>query len=453
MATHNKIGKLPFQQVSPNVIIEPPLDVSSKEEGRVESPYFTESGLLSLLGKAIDMLKKSELYELCINLFNIVVSVHQKNREYEKLTESYTELSSICKKLHTLDVVKIKFLCVFLYKKTNPRFFASYYRVGFYGNIFGDLSGVEFVYKEIKGTILPEFVERLKKQLEAQYNNEIVVLANGPEEPEISKLDSNKLYLQVISLQPFFESIELQSRPTLFDQRFDINTFIYEVPFAKTGSAQSEDIADQCKQKVIIQSELKFPYLKKRLKVIKKRKIVLSPLENAIEIIEGRNSSLLHELNSNPPDIKQLQAVLHGSVLARVNVGPVRICDAFLGNADKFPEHQIRQLRDSMNNFLMLCARSVEVNGRFIKEDPMQKEFQAQLEQGYREIKAQIMGKYTTQAHVKSIQSMNTSASPAPPPRTPSKVSVTSSANVPNLAVPTLTVPPSLNVAPTQKND
>ena len=333
----------------------------------------------------------------------------------------------------------------------NPRFFASYYRVGYYGAIFGDLSGTEFIYKEIKGTLLPEFVERLKKQLDSQYSSDIVVLANGPDEIEVSKLDGNKCYLQVISLQPYFEPSELATRPTLFDQRFDINTFVYEVPFSKTKNAQSEDIADQCKQKVIIQSEIKFPYLKKRLKVVKKRKIVLTPLENAIEIIEGRNNSLLHELNSNPPDLKQLQAVLHGSVLARVNVGPVRICDAFLGNADKFPEAQIRQLRDSMNNFLILCARSVELNARFIKED--QREFQVQLEQGYREIKTQIMGKYTSQASVKSIQTI-TSPTPAPaspvmPPKIPSNTALpTPVATAPSLSVPTLSVP-TLNTPPT----
>ena len=85
--------------------MEAPLDVSSKEEGRVESPYFTENGLLSLLLNAIDMLKRSELYELCINIFNITVSIYQKNREYDRLAESYTELSAICKKLQSLDTV------------------------------------------------------------------------------------------------------------------------------------------------------------------------------------------------------------------------------------------------------------------------------------------------------------------------------------------------------------
>ncbi len=89
--------RLDCVDISPNVAHEPPLDVSSKAEGKVDSPYFSESGFLSFLTKAILLFKKSDLFELCISIYNVVVAVHQKNRDYERLTEVYADLNTICK--------------------------------------------------------------------------------------------------------------------------------------------------------------------------------------------------------------------------------------------------------------------------------------------------------------------------------------------------------------------
>ncbi len=86
---------------------------------------------------------------------------------------------------------------------------------------------------------------------------------------------------------------------------------------------------------------------------------MLTPIENAIELIDSRNTALLNELNCTPPNIKTLQNVLQGSVLAQVNAGPVRISEVFLGNASKYADKDIKRLRESIHNFVILCARLV----------------------------------------------------------------------------------------------
>lgn len=75
-----------------------------------------------------------------------------------------------------------------------------------------------------------------------------------------------------------------------------------------------------------------------------------------------------------------------------MNVGPIKISEVFIGNADKYDKEDIKKLRESIHNFLILCGRAVELNGKLIKED--QQEFQNSLEQGYKEIKQQMLGKY-----------------------------------------------------------
>ena len=43
------------------------------------------------------------------------------------------------------------------------RIFGTYFRVGFYGDNFGDLDGKEYIYKERALTRLPEIIDRIEK--------------------------------------------------------------------------------------------------------------------------------------------------------------------------------------------------------------------------------------------------------------------------------------------------
>jgi hypothetical protein len=82
---------------------------------------------------------------------------------------------------------------------------------------------VEYIYKERKGTLLPDVVDRLKQQLESQYGKEtnIQVLSNTADEVDLSKLDPNVCYFQVISLQPYFDASD--KRLTSFEQKFNLS--------------------------------------------------------------------------------------------------------------------------------------------------------------------------------------------------------------------------------------
>lgn len=99
------------------------------------------------------------------------------------------------------------------------------------------------------------------------------------------------------------------------DSNLKIASFIFETPFTKDGKQQSGDLSKQYKRKTILQVETAFPYMKTRLKIIKKHSVELSPIENALETVEKRIQKLQNELRN--PNAKTLMGVLQGTVSPR----------------------------------------------------------------------------------------------------------------------------------------
>ena len=115
----------------------------------------------------------------------------------------------------------------------------SYYRVGFYGAGFEELNGKEFIYKEPKITKLSEIKDRLKvwrarsaqatlaallmRALEqALYEKRFgagkVEILTTSKTPVASDLDANINYIQITSVEAYFDEEELNERPNPFMQ-------------------------------------------------------------------------------------------------------------------------------------------------------------------------------------------------------------------------------------------
>jgi len=198
-------------------------------------------------------------------------------------------------------------------------------------------------------------------------------------------------YIQITSVAPYFEPWEMKDRVTYYDRNYNLNRFIFSTPFTLTGKAHAESLRDQHKRKTILTVENQFPYVKKRLLVVKKQEINLTPIENSIETIESRTDMLLSELRTAPPNAKTLQNVLQGSVLLQVHVGPKKICEDFLGNPKEYPPEQIETLKHDMREFVKACDDAVTLNKTLIGNELLQ--FHYELEQGLKELKS-IVTKY-----------------------------------------------------------
>lgn len=110
-----------------------------------------------------------------------------------------------------------------LYQSQNQtRIFGSYYRVGFYGELFGELDEQEYIYKEPKITRLGEIQDRLVNHYSKKFGVPVEILTNSGQ-VDISKLDKSKCYIQLTSVSPYLEEWELKERVTQYDRNNNIS--------------------------------------------------------------------------------------------------------------------------------------------------------------------------------------------------------------------------------------
>ena len=368
--------------ISPNVVREPELAFQKGEEHIFAE--FSKKALINHLKNAIAYLEKDQLWESCIFTYNILINVYQVSKQYNELSEGYSHLSQITKRLAAGET----------------RVFSAFYRVGFYGKLFKSLNGKEFIYKAVRGTLLSTFNEQIQKQLSEQFDDDTkVVLLSNLKEIDKSALmnDKSTAYFQVISVQPYDKAIGGKAED--FSATFNNDTFFLEIPFTKKeGVAQSEDPAEQWKKKIILKTELPFPHVSSRIPISANREeVILSPIQNAIEAISTKVKALKLLLSRNPVDVKALQQVLQGILLVTVNAGPIAFKEAFLSdkNIGNYPPEETKRLKFLiLEELLSVCKQALEVNREIM--EVTQSEFQNALTEGYMNLHAALMGKAST---------------------------------------------------------
>eukprot|EP01133_Synstelium_polycarpum_P004982 gene4982-5796_t len=371
-----------FSNVSPNINLDltlPDPSLLEAVEGEVcQLEDFTEKGFINLLKEAIQVLKRGCFFESCIETYQLLLPTFQKNREWKRQYECYTALVVLCNQMISESSI-------------NQRLFANYYRVAFYGEaVIPDLHNREFIYKELNFVRLSDLSERLQKQYGGKFGEDKIHLLPNNKPVDKGSLNPQHIYFQIISVEPYLTPDELKERVSTFDQNTNLNKFIFEVPFTKSGKVHSENLADQCKRKTVLTTKSYFPYLKKRLPIIKKEDIELEPIEASIEIIQRKTQALRAELNSTLPNTKTLQIQLQGSLLLQVNAGPLAICSSFLAanDFDKYNAEHFTKLQESVKDFTNALGFAVKLNQQLSKEDGL--ELQAQLDRGYREFREKV---------------------------------------------------------------
>ena len=108
--------------------------------------------------------------------------------------------------------------------------------------------------------------------------------------------------------------------------------------------------------------------MKTRVHVRDRHKLVLSPIEVAIEDVQKKTFELDLSTHQETVDAKILQMVLQGCVGTTVNQGPAEIAFVFLGEEPNIPAHCQRppptlqnKLRTAFKEF---CTRLIE---KFLK--------------------------------------------------------------------------------------
>uniref|UniRef100_A0A0N5ALW0 Dedicator of cytokinesis protein 6 n=1 Tax=Syphacia muris TaxID=451379 RepID=A0A0N5ALW0_9BILA len=398
-------GAVAFADISDNILEESAVSddvVSPNEEGICESRHFTPTGLVQLVEKTAQFLEKAQMFELIPQVYKIITPILEQTRDYRHLAQVYNHISEALVRVEPLvplveDISDAWFSPL---PGADKRCFGTYFRVGFYGNRFGDLDGVEFIYKEPAITKLSEISHRLEGFYADRFgegtvevikdSNVVLVLLKLQSffelfEVDRGRLNSSKAYLQITYVEPYLEKWERRRRQTHFERNHNLCRFVYATPFTKDGRPHG-DLKDQYKRRTILTTQCCFPYVKTRLQVINRESSVLTPIEVAIEDVQKKTRELAAATAQNPPDAKILQMVLQGCIGTTVNQGPIEVANVFLTNialtehgkpADKFQN----KLRLCFKDFSKKCADALQKNKLLIQAD--QQAYQNELQKNY----------------------------------------------------------------------
>uniref|UniRef100_A0A8C5MXC6 Dedicator of cytokinesis 10 n=1 Tax=Leptobrachium leishanense TaxID=445787 RepID=A0A8C5MXC6_9ANUR len=362
-----------FQTITPNIKEE---GAMKEDSGMQDTPY-NEGTLVEQLDLCVDYLWKSERYELIADVSKPVIVVFEKQRDFKRLSELYYRIHRSYLKI--AEVVNAE-----------KRLFGRYYRVAFYGQgFFEEEEGKEYVYKEPKLTGLSEISQRLLKLYADKFGADNVKIIQDSNKVNPKELDPKYAYIQVTYVTPYFDEKELEDRKTDFEKHHNISRFVFETPFTLSGKKHG-GVEEQCKRRTVLTTSHSFPYVKKRIQVIKQTSTELNPIEVAIDEMSKKVSELRQLCTMDGVDMIRLQLKLQGSVSVKVNAGPMAYARAFLTetNANNYPESQVKHLKEIFRQFAETCGLALEVNERLIKEDQL--EYQEEMKSHYREILAEL---------------------------------------------------------------
>ncbi|XP_055735377.1 dedicator of cytokinesis protein 10-like isoform X1 [Salvelinus fontinalis] len=371
--TSFSMGWAAFLCISPNVKEE---GAMKEDTGTQDTPY-TEDTLVEQLELCVDYLWKSERHELIADINKPVIAVFEKRRDFKRLSELYYDIHRSY--LKVTEVVN-----------SEKRLFGRYYRVAFYGlGFFEEEESKEFIYKEPKLTGLSEISQRLLKLYSDKFGADNVKMIQDSNKVNPKDLDPKYAYIQVTYVVPYFDDKEQQEKKTDFERHHNINRFVFETPFTLSGKKHG-DVEEQCKRRTILTTNSTFPYLKKRIQVVEQQSTEMNPIEVAIDEMSCKVSELNQLCAMAEVDMIRLQLKLQGSVSVKVNAGPMAYARAFLEekNAKKYPDNQVKLLKEIFRQFAEACGQALDVNERLIKEDQL--EYQEEMRAHYRDMLTEL---------------------------------------------------------------
>ncbi|XP_051046520.1 dedicator of cytokinesis protein 10 isoform X9 [Phodopus roborovskii] len=362
-----------FLSITPNIKEE---GAMKEDSGMQDTPY-NENILVEQLYMCVEFLWKSERYELIADVNKPIIAVFEKQRDFKKLSDLYYDIHRSY--LKVAEVVN-----------SEKRLFGRYYRVAFYGQgFFEEEEGKEYIYKEPKLTGLSEISQRLLKLYADKFGADNVKIIQDSNKVNPKDLDPKYAYIQVTYVTPFFEEKEVEDRKTDFEMHHNINRFVFETPFTLSGKKHG-GVSEQCKRRTVLTTSHLFPYVKKRIQVISQSSTELNPIEVAIDEMSRKVSELNQLCTTDEVDMIRLQLKLQGSVSVKVNAGPMAYARAFLEetNAKKYPDNQVKLLKEIFRQFADACGQALDVNERLIKEDQL--EYQEELRSHYKDMLSEL---------------------------------------------------------------
>uniref|UniRef100_A0A8C1CAC3 Dedicator of cytokinesis 3 n=1 Tax=Cyprinus carpio carpio TaxID=630221 RepID=A0A8C1CAC3_CYPCA len=257
-------------------------------------------------------------------------------------------------------------------QRLEPEFF----RVGFYGRKFPFfLRNKEFVCRGHDYERLEAFQQRMVGEFPQ------AIAMQHPNQPDEGILQGDAQYLQIYAVTPVSENMEVlqmdrvPDRIKSFYRVNNVRRFRYDRPFHKGPKDKDNEFKSLWIERTTLILTHPLPGISRWFEVDKRELVEVSPLENAIYVVENKNQELRtlisqyqhKQLHGN---INLLSMCLNGVIDAAVNGGIARYQEAFFDKEyiSSHPEdtEKITQLKDLMQEQVHVLGVGLVVHEKLV---------------------------------------------------------------------------------------
>ncbi|XP_035536750.1 LOW QUALITY PROTEIN: dedicator of cytokinesis protein 4b [Morone saxatilis] len=275
---------------------------------------------------------------------------------------------------------KMRMMEASLYDKImdQQRLEPEFFRVGFYGKKFPFfLRNKEFVCRGHDYERLEAFQQRMLNEFPH------AIAMQHVNQPDQTIYQADAQYLQIYAVTPIPESQDVLQRDGVPDNiksfyKFNhIWRFRYDRPFHKGTKDKENEFKSLWVERTTLTLVQSLPGISRWFEVDKRELVEVSPLENAIEVIENKNlqlRTLITQCQSRQmQNINPLTMCLNGVIDAAVNGGLARYQEAFFVK-DYIMNHpedgeKIGRLRELMFEQAHILEYGLAVHEKFIHQD------------------------------------------------------------------------------------
>jgi len=190
------------------------------------------------------------------------------------------------------------------------RFYPSYYRVCFHGDFPEEVDGSEYVYRGGRMEKVMNFCQRIKRKYpraklvmrwdakpkDLQDNKQVICIVTL-KLPSCGVITAKGLASEDVKASEPIRSNKYVTEPVAEylenDKRM---VFVYDKPEQKGGKKPQNEFKDLWVRQKFILTDTSFPTVRRRMKVVRKQEIMVTPIENAANLIAEKNSQLLKEM-------------------------------------------------------------------------------------------------------------------------------------------------------------
>ncbi|XP_030071824.1 LOW QUALITY PROTEIN: dedicator of cytokinesis protein 4 [Microcaecilia unicolor] len=275
---------------------------------------------------------------------------------------------------------KMRMMEASLYDKImdQQRLEPEFFRVGFYGKKFPFfLRNKEFVCRGHDYERLEAFQQRMLNEFPH------AIAMQHANQPDETIFQAEAQYLQMYAVAPVPESQEVLQRETIPDNIksfYKVNhiwRFRYDRPFHKGTKDKENEFKSLWVERTTLTLVQSLPGISRWFEVEKREVVEMSPLENAIEVLENKNLQLRTLISQcqtrQMQNINPLTMCLNGVIDAAVNGGVTRYQEAFFVK-DYILSHpedgdKINRLRDLMLEQAQILEFGLAVHEKVVPQD------------------------------------------------------------------------------------